>query len=54
MQRYDELNCWNNGLLSALLVRDPSWEAASGMTVSSMEEEVSKVAQGTLRLEWRF
>jgi len=36
MQRYDELNCWSNGLLSALLERDPSWKANSGMVVSDV------------------
>jgi hypothetical protein len=36
MRRYDELNCWSNGLLNALLERDPTWEVASGMTVSGV------------------
>jgi hypothetical protein len=34
MQRYEELNCWSNGLLSALMEKDPNWEAGSGITVS--------------------
>jgi hypothetical protein len=34
MERYDELNCWSNCLLSALLEKDPTWEAASGMKAS--------------------
>ena len=37
MQRYDELDCWSNGLLSALLTRDPTWEAAS--VVRRVKEE---------------
>lgn len=33
MRRYDELNCWSNGLLNALLEKDPTWDAAPEMTV---------------------
>ena len=36
MQRYDELNCWSNGLLRALLEKDPTWEAASGIIASGV------------------
>jgi len=34
LQRYDELKCWSNGLLSALMEKDPNWEAGFGITVS--------------------
>lgn len=36
VQRYGELNCWSNGLLSALLEKDPKLEAAPGMTASGV------------------